>query len=258
MAEAAACYVLGPFNPWPPPATSLILRQAIGDVALSIWASPDTTLSIAANTSDGEEICVATCPIDYRGPAPFRCIVAFGDAHLDVWINGALVVSGNNKTITGITVGKATERPHQDFSHEITAARMARRKEELSRKPAKDRVRLLSVQEMDALIAARYVLADSLALLEQGSLHFYIPLAGTLRALICRRGRRVYPLLQRAAGLLDLPLTVFSIYHADAVIGSDIPQIDLELCSDNITLEQHYPATAEIDLDMWLNLFGAQ
>ena len=89
--------------------------------------------------------------------------------------------------------------------------------------------------------------------MRQGKQYYWMPLATSLRKLICRKEKKNsqhYPLLQRIAGLLDLPLLIYSNptetpFPVGGLMGG---------CHIHLSVIPEVNNQVQMDLDCWLEL----
>jgi hypothetical protein len=77
-------------------------------------------------------------------------------------------------------------------------------------------------------------------------------LAGQIRMLVCRSSPSLNPLLQRCAGLLDIPLTVFAA--PTFPLGGELPAVGFDF---SFGVTRRFQKEQAIDLDLWLADNGA-
>jgi hypothetical protein len=249
--EGTFFVVLKIHAPWPPPVCSLVMRKKVDLGSYAIWGTTSGKLVGSIKDDRGNSFWIESCPILPGTFKKFVLTMVWSESKGDLRINNTLVGSTNpedkipdffeivdgGKKIKPIDLSKENENQRRKRAQEVKTfkARVGRR--------------LVSLEEtIKDLKNARASLKDRMDDLIAGKTYVDPDIASKLRALICRFSGPSYPLLQRAAGLLNLPLLVFSNQ------SNEMPPLEPEFWIDpSVSLIQGSRTDVAMDLDIWLD-----
>jgi hypothetical protein len=209
---------------------------------------PSSRIKIILTFDSGKSIQVETCPIENSLVLPmFMLSLSWNIACLDVYINAKHVASTDktkNIELRIVCSMAATEKPgfFMDISAQNEECRRAR--------IPKDGVVCDPARVCEQLSGELSQMKDLLELIGSGKTNHLHGLARQIRALICRGGKNMDPLLQRAGGVLGLPLLIYDIPRS----VEDFSQVEgLSFrVSQSFSVDKKYLTQVPTDLDVWL------
>lgn len=243
--------ILGHFSPWPPVEQCLMGVFPVEGVSFGLYGMPNAKIKIVLTFNSGESIQVETCPIENRPVLPmFTLTLSWNAARLDVDINGKHAASTDKtKKIESRITCSLADRGNPGFFMDISAQNEECRLKRISQEGAASD--LIVVARVFAQLSDELLqLKDLLAAIRSGKTHHIAGLARQIRALICRGGRNTYPLLQRAGGILGLPLLLYDIPPSREAF----PQLDglSVMTSQSFSADEIHSTQVPMDLDFWL------
>ena len=224
-----------------------------------MWVSPDQTFIAVFQPNDEPSYSIETSPLVLESPtSELTFAVRCSQRQGDIFLNGKHVATNrDNVTIDCPITIPAPPTVELDF--DPTAANddcRRKRAEEIAKLSQRANRRKLTFDEqLDQLRDGCKELDELTHLLAEPKPHFHASVSARIRALICRFDRGPsYPLLQRIAGQLDLPLILyappFSGLNKDHPIAKG-----LSLSIDGmVTPEKIDPVQVPLDIDFWLTL----
>lgn len=253
--EGAVLFVVGPFTSWPPPHHSMVASGQFDAGHWTLWATPNRTLvGVVRFHRRGLTCIVESYPLTYVGSYAAMLGMTWSPDAQKLYADGVLVGStvAADHVPAGMSIGETKRWLSVDLSKQNREMQRQRTEWANSLAPRKGRRKVSLGEAIRDLADAQSQLADMLKSFRRGDTYFASSLAALLRSLLSMPTKSMNPLLQRAAGLLDLPL----IIYAKATGPSKIPARDsVRIFMQTHVLPTHEEATdSAMDLAYWLQL----
>jgi hypothetical protein len=257
--------LLGEYPTWPPSRMEKLVSVNLEKGLLGVFATTQSSIKVIVTCLDGKSSQVETCQIKH-GPQVSKFIlgVIIDFPIIDIIINGYNVASTD--------LGKPIENFiewHKPISDDISTKSIfinvdnekyvnERIQNAAITSLKKGRLQAPDEKQYKDLFNAICQIKDQVSAIKRGEMHQDTALSARIRALICH-GKNQYPLLQRCAGKLKLPLNIFGIppmlpefYDPKNDVNLNL---DLDLFIDiNITPEKTIETQVPIDIDFWLQM----
>jgi hypothetical protein len=259
--------VMGPFPSWPAFQQERLCQHIIEKGVAELYAMPDSTIKLVLRSKEGHSAELETCPI-ITGPQTSRFIfsASWDCEKVDLHINGYHVAATDPTKNTEVSVQWSS--PVSDSEREIfmnisqdNERCRDRRKDEARSLTAKTgRIVTSSDKPFLDLDNAIKQLNDQITAIRRGELYQDTALATRLRALICRP-RSQTPLLQRCAGELNHPLTLWCIPPLLPQFWDPCSDEQLSLhlsISIDFSPEKISETQVPMDIDFWLQKKAAR
>ncbi len=245
-----AFLILGDFSPWPPVEQGLMGEFPVEGGNFGLYVMPNARIKIILTFDSGESIQVETCPIENSPVLPkFILTLSWNAAHLAVDINHTHVASTDKtKNIESrITLPLASTKT-PGFFKDISAQNEDWRLKRISQEGGVSDL-IVVARVFEQLSDELLQLKDLLAAIRSGKMHHIAGLVRQIRALICT-GKNMNPLMQRAGGILGLPLLLYDIPPS----VEDFPQIEglTFSSSHSFSADKNHSTQVPMDLDVWL------
>lgn len=256
-------FILGAYPRWPPSRIEKLIGVDLDKGILEVFATSYSTIKVIVTCKDGQSSQVETCPIKY-GPqvSQFIFCVIIDFPNIDIIINGYNVASTDlgkpiEKVIEWqkpIREDKGTKAIFIIVDNEKYVNERIKLSSNLSLK--KGRIQAPAEKQFNDLFNAICQIKDQVSAIKRGEMHQDTALAARIRALICH-GKNQYPLLQKCARNLGLPLNIFGIppmlpeFYDPKNDENLNPNFIIDI---NISPEKTVETQVLIDIDFWLQM----
>jgi len=231
---------------WPPSVTQTLLRKRDPRHGLTIRAKPSGRLRVELERQGYEPVVVRTAHLRLRSPGLLRLNVAWRGNEAVVAAGGQIIGTSSDFAPEGFVAPglvQETEAPLDHVENEHARVRRRHIADMLAQRLGPDEAWTREWFAATALSAQ--VLADLVELVREGRRHHLPGLAVELVRLVAGSG----PLLQRCAGLVDMPLPVYAPTAPPAPGGRVETLIASAL---DVTPARGGAYELAVDLDVWL------